>query len=87
MQYLIKIKEEIKRTDHLLYVSLKYTRTVDVMRNAIERLINAYTLISDALLEYAKRKKKITDIPPSPIMRSALVKKAYSDDEKITEGV
>ncbi len=34
-------KEEIKRADHLMYVSLKYTRTVDILKSIIERLINA----------------------------------------------
>ena len=27
-----KAKEELKRADHLIYVSLKYTRTVDVIK-------------------------------------------------------
>ena len=31
--------EELKRVDHLVYVSLKYTRTVDVIRSIIDRLI------------------------------------------------
>ena len=34
-------EEELKRADHLIYVTLKYTRTVDVMRNIIKRLISA----------------------------------------------
>lgn len=85
MQYLIKTKEEIKRMDHILYVSLKYTRTVDVMRNAIERLINAYSFIISGLLEYAKTKKKIKEIPASPLMKCELVKKVFKDDERIVE--
>ena len=36
-------KEELKRVDHLFYVSLKYTRTADMMRHLIERLINAFS--------------------------------------------
>ena len=38
--YLDKAKSELKRADHLIFVSLKYTRTVDVIRSIIERLIN-----------------------------------------------
>ena len=34
-------KEELKRADHLLYVTLKYTRTADVIKNTIHRLLNA----------------------------------------------
>ena len=78
--YLIRINEEIKRADHLLYVSLKYTRTVDVMRNVIERIINAYTLIIHALLEKAK-----AEIPTSPLMQCDNIRKAYKDDERIIE--
>ena len=32
--------QELKRVDHLFWVSLKYTRTVDVIKHVIERLIN-----------------------------------------------
>lgn len=34
--------QELKRADHLIYVTLKYTRTADVIKNIIKRLINAY---------------------------------------------
>lgn len=39
--------EELKRVDHLIYVSLKYTRTVDVIRSVINRLIESYNAIID----------------------------------------
>jgi len=32
---------ELKRVDHLIYVTLKYTRTADVIKNVIKRLISA----------------------------------------------
>lgn len=35
-------EEELKRADHMLYVTLKYTRTADVIHNILKRLINAY---------------------------------------------
>lgn len=72
-------KEELKRVDHLFYVSLKYTRTVDMIRNMIERLISTFDCGILSLLEYAKEKKKINEIPPSPISKCELVKKAYKD--------
>lgn len=53
-------EEEIKRADHLIYVTLKYTRTVDVIKNTIKRLIAAYDLAIIDLLKYFK-------IKPSPI--------------------
>ena len=33
-------KQELKRADHLLYVTLKYTRTVDVIKNTIKISVN-----------------------------------------------
>lgn len=35
-------EQELKRTDHLIYVTLKYTRTTDVIKNIIKRLISAF---------------------------------------------
>lgn len=55
--------EELKRADHLLFVSLKYTRTCDVILNVISRLIAAYDLAIKDLLIYAKDKKIIKAIP------------------------
>ncbi len=33
--YLDNAKNEMKRVDHLLFVSLKYTRTVDVIKSVM----------------------------------------------------
>jgi len=55
--------EELKRADHLIYVSLKYTRTTDVIRSTIKRLISAYNYAILDLLEYSKNKNLIKKIP------------------------
>lgn len=34
--------KETTRADHLIFVSLKYSRTVDVMKSVVNRLIEAY---------------------------------------------
>lgn len=57
--------EELKRADHLLFVSLKYTRTCDVILNVIARLISAYDLAIKELLIYGKDEKLIKSIPTS----------------------
>ena len=57
--------EELKRADHLVYVSLKYTRTCDVILNIIKRLITSYDLVVLELLEYAKSNDIIKEIPVS----------------------
>jgi len=55
--------EELKRADHLLFVSLKYTRTCDVILNVISRLISADDLAMKELLDHCKNKKIIKTIP------------------------
>ncbi|MEA2036453.1 MAG: hypothetical protein U9O94_03025 [Nanoarchaeota archaeon] len=71
--------EEIKRAEHLFYVSLKYTRTVDVIRSFIDRLVGSFDYGMLCLLKYAKEKKKIKDIPVTPIARCQLVEKTFED--------
>ncbi len=85
--YLNRLKNEIKRVDHLFFVSLKYTRTVDVLRNVVERMISAFDEGIDALLENAVRKKKIkqSDIQHAPRMKLKMVKELYSADDRILE--
>ena len=76
-------EEELKRADHLVFVSLKYTRTVDIIKNIIERLANAYYSCMEALLLMAKEKGKLKDIPVPPIARAELVKEIYADDHTL----
>lgn len=85
MEYFNEAIEEIKRVDHLVYVSLKYTRTVDVLKSVIERLINAFHFATLELLEYAKDKKKIKDYPAIEGLRIDLLLKIFSDNQKIKE--
>ena len=75
--------EEIKRADHLIYVSLKYTRTVDVLKSIIERLINAFDYTIQVLLQHAKDKKKIATVPELPRLRIDALKDLYKTDETI----
>lgn len=67
LESLDEAKEELKRVDHLIYVSLKYTRTVDVIKSIIERMINSFEFSIRASLEYAKEKKKIKAIPANVV--------------------
>ncbi|PIN77175.1 hypothetical protein COV16_07110 [Candidatus Woesearchaeota archaeon CG10_big_fil_rev_8_21_14_0_10_34_8] len=75
--------EEIKRVDHLIYVSLKYTRTVDVLINVIDRMITTSDCLINALGEHAKQEKKIKSLPPIPMMKCRELKKSYFDDDEI----
>lgn len=76
--------EEFKRVDHLFYVTLKYTRTVDVIRSVIERLISTFEYGIDALLKCMKEEKVIDEIPTNPIGKCELVKEKCNDDKLIS---
>jgi hypothetical protein len=71
--------EEFKRAEHLFYVSLKYTRTVDVIRGLIERLISTYDFALMCLMKYAKEQKKISEIPSSPILQCQKAEEIFTD--------
>ncbi|MBD3249525.1 hypothetical protein GF336_05755 [Candidatus Woesearchaeota archaeon] len=82
--YLDNAKDEMKRVDHLLFVSLKYTRTVDVIISVMERMISCIDNCMDALLEKVKRRRKTLEVPTTPRQKADLVRDIFSDDEIIT---
>lgn len=82
-EYLDEAREELKRVEHIIYVSLKYTRTVDVLRNALNRLISLFDCLIDALVDFAKKEGKFKEAPKGPRLKVDLVREAYSEDQKI----
>ncbi|MDP2749223.1 MAG: hypothetical protein Q8O89_00135 [Nanoarchaeota archaeon] len=82
-----KAREELKRADHQIYVSLKYVRTVDVIRNIVQRLDGAIDFGMLALLKKAKDEKKIKDIPENPVQKAEKVTKLYEDNPQIKEAI
>lgn len=74
-------REELKRVDHQIYVSLKYTRTVDVLLNIMHRMIEGYDFLLEALLKFAQELAMIKDIPTSPKERVAMVHRLFPDPE------
>ena len=85
MRSLHEAKEELKRVEHLISVSLKYTRTVDVFKSIIERMINAYDFLIEGFLEKAKSEKKIEHVPTAPRLRCEEMMKLFNNDEKMLE--
>lgn len=77
--------QELKRVDHLFWVSLKYTRTVDVIKHVIDRLINCIGFGLEALLKYAKEKKLITSIPTNTGLRCDLLKRISPDNLELID--
>lgn len=73
--------EELKRVDHLIYVSLKYTRTCDIFKSIIERLVNAIDYSLDALLMKLEQDKKIYEIPDQPGMKCSVIRQHIDDPD------
>ena len=80
-----RIMKEKTSADHLLYVSMKYTKTCDVILNLIERWTSMIEISMDALLEKIKKKKKITAIPAAPIMKITLLKNSFKKEPVMME--
>lgn len=76
-------RQELKRVDHLFWVSLKYTRTVDVIRNTVQRLINVFDFGLDAVLKQAKENKLVKEIPKNPGLKCDLLKKTFPENEEL----
>ena len=77
--------QELKRVDHLFWVSLKYTRTVDVIKHVIDRLISCIGFGLEAVLKYAKEKKLIGDIPQNAGLRTELLRKTFPDNKELND--
>ena len=84
-EYLLEAREELKRLEHIIYVSLKYTRTVYVIRNALNRMVDMFDLIIEALLEKAKEEGKIEQFPKSPAFRATKILELYSEEETLKD--
>jgi len=69
----------------LFWVSLKYTRTVDVIKHVIDRLINCIGFGLEALLKYAKEKKLAASIPENAGLRCDLLKKTFPENLELID--
>lgn len=78
------IKEKIS-ADHLLYVSLKYTKTCDVIINLVLRWRVMLEESFNAILTKAKKQKIISSIPGSPIEKIEKVRQNFRKEEIITQ--
>ncbi len=87
MEKMNEALEELKRVDHLIYVSLKYTRTVDVIINILNRMVDAYSFIVDAMIINATEQDKISTEPESAIERAEAVRSIYRNDDLITDNI
>jgi len=80
------IKEKIS-ADHLLYVSLKYTKTSEVIENLILRWAVMIEHGIDRLLTQAKKKKMIKSIPTFPKPRLDLIRETFKNEKAVIDAV
>ncbi len=78
------IQEKIS-ADHLLYVSLKYTKTCDVIINLLLRWRKMIETAIMEILKHAKKKKRISSIPTNPIGQIEAVRKLFKKDQNFQE--
>jgi hypothetical protein len=78
------IQEKIS-ADHLLYVSLKYTKTCDVILNLMLRWRKMIETSIDAILRHSKKKKKISIIPENNVKKIEVIKKLFKKDKDFLE--
>jgi len=78
-----EIIKEKTSSDHLLYVSLKYTKTCDVILNLIARWKSLIELSFDAILEEFVSEGKIPHAPTNPKQRIEFMKKYFKKSEDI----
>ena len=78
------IQEKIS-ADHLLYVSLKYTKTCDVIFNLLLRWRKMIETSIEELLKHAKKKKKISSVSSNPVGKIEEIRKLFKKDQNFLE--
>lgn len=75
--------EELKRVDHLIFVTLKYTRTVDVIRNVLIRLVSTMDYQIADTLEHFRKKGKLAAVSPATLIRCRKLEDIFPKDQEI----
>ncbi len=82
-----RIEKEKRVAEHLLYVSLKYTKTCDVILNLITRWQSMVEICIEALLERAKKKRMITAVPTAPKVMVDVLLQAFKKEKDVVDAL
>ena len=74
------IQEKIS-ADHLLYVSLKYTKTCDVITNLLLRWRKMIETCIDHLLKKSQKEKKGPEVSENAMGKIKQIKELFSEDK------
>ena len=80
-----EIIKEKTSADHLMYVSLKYTKTCDVILNLLARWKSLIELSFDAILENKVEAGKIPAMPTNPKQRIEFMRKYFKKNEVVQD--
>lgn len=80
------IQEKIS-ADHLLYVSLKYTKTCDVIMNLLLRWRKMIDTGIITMLNHAKNQKKISSISENAMGRIKEIKELFKTDKEFLKAI
>jgi len=80
-----QIENEMKAAQHLLYVSLKYTKTGDVILNLMHRWRLMIEHSVDMMLEKARKKKLIKEIPIAPKLKVQLLAQLFKKESIVVD--
>ena len=78
------IQEKIS-ADHLLYVSLKYTKTCDVILNLLLRWRKMIETSINEILKHAKKKKKIPSVSSNVVGKVEQIRKLFKKNKDFLE--
>lgn len=77
--------EEYKRIDHLIHVTLKYTRTVDILRSVLLRIVSTIEIMSVEVMDWAVAKKKISRRPPVALLCVQKLEEVFPNDTTVED--
>ncbi len=83
LDYVMEAREELKRVEHIIFVSLKYTRTTDVIRNAVLRLVSFFDMLFEGYMIDSIEKEKLDRSPKSPALKANKLAELYPEDEEL----
>lgn len=78
-------EEELKRIDHLIFVTLKYTRTVDIIKTILEKFLLTLDYKIEKWYRVQFDKGKVRDIPTLPLMRLRTLERLQPHDKKVKD--
>ena len=79
--YLYDAHQEFKRVDHLLFVSLKYTRTVDMLASVVDRFITCLHALIKGMLLFSQEKQHGQDVPQNQAQQAELFSQSFPQEK------